>query len=407
MTSTTFLLGLPPKTFVGLDLLSFNSSPNFRGIAKLPPGTHFLYTGSDTALSLRHGTWFEIQDDDDDDSHKIFQWNANTENLEYLNDDGDATSDVFSNDARKGLIDYEALQTAASNLVQQQSEEQQTTEDQSQEDDGPGEMTDWPNLSSHVTSSTLTRILGKQWHVSSASSDPDSTEKIPGLSHLEASEALDQLPLNLCPINLKKTWEDGNMGRTRTDRARDRSWYLGHLTASIGVFQDKNESFGAKEMLGEIEFCFLMVLTLANYSCLEQWKRLWTVIFTCQQVIDELERFFVDAVKVLHLQIKHVEDVEGGLFDLRDEHASSWLRSLWAQFRAEVDRRDEGQVRALKAEVNVLQKLFEDKYGWQSEKDMLRRGMLELEDGEQVEVTLNGVDEDEETGEYAPVIVET
>jgi A1 cistron-splicing factor AAR2 len=249
--------------------------------------------------------------------------------------------------------------------------------------------------------------LGKQWHVSSASSDPDSTEKIPGLSHLEVADALDQLPMNLCPVDLKQTWENGDVGRTRTDRARDRSWYLGNLSASIGAFHDKSEASGAKEMLGEIEFCFLMVLTLANYSCLEQWKRLWTVIFTCQKAIDELGDFFVDAVKVLHLQIKHVEDVEGGLFDLRDEHASSWLRSLWAQFRAEVDGRDEGQVEALKAEVKALQKLFEDKYGWQSEKDILRRGMLELEDGEQVEVTLNGVDEDEETGEYAPVIVET
>lgn len=60
----------------------------------------------------------------------------------------------------------------------------------------------------------------------------------------------------------------------------------------------------------------------------------------------------------------------------------------------------------MKKEVEKLQSFFEERYGWASEKDRLRRGMLELEDGEMVEVSLAGVDEDEETGEYAPVVVE-
>jgi len=32
---------------------------------------------------------------------------------------------------------------------------------------------------------------------------------------------------------------------------------------------------------------------------------------------------------------------------------------------------------------------------------------LELEDGERIEVSMQGVDEDEEKGEYAPLIVDT
>jgi len=51
--------------------------------------------------------------------------------------------------------------------------------------------------------------------------------------------------------------------------------------------------------------------------------------------------------------------------------------------------------------------MLEEKYGWQNEKDILRRGMVELEDGERVELSMKGVDEDEETGEYAPVVVDT
>ena len=145
-----------------------------------------------------------------------------------------------------------------------------------------------------------------------------------------------------------------------------------------------------------------MVLTLANYSCFEQWKRLLSVFFTCRTALDEVEGYFVEVVKVLRLQIKHVEDVEGGLFDFRDEIASSWLRALWARFRGVVDEARKGEREDLKKEVDALQKLFEEKYGWQSERDILRKGMLELEDGEKVEVTMPGVDEDE----YEPVVVE-
>ena len=37
---------------------------------------------------------------------------------------------------------------------------------------------------------------------------------------------------------------------------------------------------------------------------------------------------------------------------------------------------------------------------------MLKRCMLELEDGERVEMDMNDADEEDETGEYAPVVVE-
>jgi A1 cistron-splicing factor AAR2 len=157
-----------------------------------------------------------------------------------------------------------------------------------------------------------------------------------------------------------------------------------------------------------------MVLTLANYSCLEQWKRLLGVLLTCRSALADVTPYFVEFVKVLRLQLRHVEDVDGGLFELRDENSSSWLRSLWRHFRAYVvdeafgedaAAREKGQ--NLRRETDALQRMLEEKYGWQNEKDILRRGMVELEDGERVELSMKGVDEDEETGEYAPVVVDT
>ncbi|KAJ9609620.1 hypothetical protein H2200_005948 [Cladophialophora chaetospira] len=406
MTSTLVILSLPPKTFVGLDLVSFNSSPNFLGITKIPSGVHFLYTGTDASLSIRTGRWLNLRADAE--TH-VLRWNGDLETLDLIEpNDPIAQRAATSASNARGLVDYAALQNATADLVARQAESEHTEHEESTDADqeDPAESTDWPSLTAHVSTSLLNRVLSSDWLASSVSSAPDDTETIPGLSHLEASDALDQLPLSLLSINLKQTWAGGDIGRARTDRARDRSWYLGHLIESVTP-AGKDNAVGAREVIGELQFCFIMVLTLANYSCLEQWKRLLSVVFTCRKALDEVDVYFVEVLKALRLQIRHVEDVEGGLFDLRDENASSWFRSLWARFRATVDDADKGQREELKKEVADLQKLFEEKYGWQSERDLLRRGMLELEDGERVEVTMPGVDEDEETGEYAPLVVET
>ncbi len=406
MGSTVIILSLPPKTFVGLDLLSFNSSPNFLGIMKIPSGVHFLYTGTDASLSIRNGRWLNLSSTTD--TH-VLRWDANNETLDLVEQTDSLAQDATTSaSSGRGLVDYAALQSATSDLVARdvESEDAEQQESTSTIQEDRAETTDWPDLAGHVSPVLLSRVLSPDWLASSVSSAPDDTENIPGLSHLEASNVLDQLPLNLLPINLKETWAEGDIGRTRTERARDRSWYLSHLIEGV-TSRGKDKAFGARQLLGELQFCFLMTLTLANYSCFEQWKRLLSVVFTCRAALDEVEGYFVEMLKVLRLQVRHVEDVEGGLFDLRDENASSWLRALWARFRAVVDEAEKGERDELKKEVADLEKLFEEKYGWQSDRDILKRGMLELEDGERVEVTMPGVDEDEETGEYAPVVIET
>ena len=49
---------------------------------------------------------------------------------------------------------------------------------------------------------------------------------------------------------------------------------------------------------------------------------------------------------------------------------------------------------------------MEKEFGWQPEGSYLKRGMLELEDGERVELEVNGADAEDEVGDYAPTIVD-
>lgn len=463
-------LNLPPKTFIGLDLVTFNSSAQFQGISNIPHGLHLLYSGTDASLSIRQGRWVNLNAGHE---RRTLQWNVESETLDLLDEDAEIAQNVISSargSASGGLLDYEALQAATSDLAAKQSNAtalrsmtarghgEEAEEAELDEENGQGNDHDeadpstWQDLTSHISPALLTRILEREWTTTSVSSAPSDTETIPGLSHLEANEALHQHPLQLTPIDLKQTWAADDVGRVRTDRARDRSWYLSTLVDAVSVAlatatdnnntvstdtaatsattrektptppttttTNERKALGARGLLGELQFCFIMVLTLANYSCLEQWKRILVVFFTCREALGDVEPYFVQMVGVLGEQMRRVEDVEGGLFELRDEVSSAWLRRYWARFRATVDDGIGGGGgggssgggrggQQLRREVEKVQKFFEDRYGWASEKDRLRRGMLVLEDGEMVEVSLAGVDEDEETGEYAPVVVET
>ena len=167
-----------------------------------------------------------------------------------------------------------------------------------------------------------------------------------------------------------------------------------------------NRQAGAKEVLAELQVCFVMVLTLANYSCLQQWKRLLTVIFTCREAVGEIEGYFAEVLRVLGLQLRHADDVEGGLFELRDEMGSGWLRGLVQGF-VEVVSEVDGVEGELGREMRRFEEGMQERFGWEGKGSVLRRGLLELEDGERVEVSMDGADRDEERGEYAPVVVET
>lgn len=426
---TLIFTDVPPKTFIGVNLTSFISSPKFLGITNIPSGPLFIYTGTDASLSIRHGLWLYIRPSTLRTQIVTLKWNKQLEHLERIEDGEDQTNDIarqLPQLQNKGLVDYAALRDAGAKLQSEQANQTPAEDDDNEDEDEEDTTKTWPQLTNHITPRLLTQILSFQetstsWELTSISSAPSDTEHIPGLSSDESRSALEPLQtLNVLPIDLKQTWSEDAVGRTRTDMARDRSWYLGHLISQLRTPEVREEgeltqAQAARELLGELQFCFLMVLCLANYSCLEQWKRILSVIFTCRTALLEVGGFFVEALKVLRLQLGRVEDVEGGLFELADENGSAWLRKLLKIFRANVeevqsDAGDKGgndSSKDLKQGLDELEKWLRQRYSWEDEKSMLRKGMVQLDDGEMVEIQADDLDEDEETGEYAPVVVDT
>lgn len=399
---------LPNNAFLGLDLLSLTTSPNLQGIKNLPPGYHFLYSSSDASLSIRHGHWFFIPapasaTEGRQYESKTIHWRWSGEN-ECLVPEADV-SEIESAQAdlgrvwERGLLDYRQPGSKK---------------------EGGKLGREWRELTEYITDDLLDRVLGtvasqdwagkrspasrRSWSISSVSSAPQDVEKIPGLTVSEAVIECEK-QLEFLPIDLKRTWREGAVGRERTDAVRDRSWYLGQLI-ELAVESGGDRRVGAAQLLGELQLCFLMILTLANWSCLEQWKRILGVLLSCRQALVEVGDYFVAVVRLLRIQLKHCQDVEGGLFDLKEEGAG-WLKGLLAQFRRNVEELfDAANGETLKTELKQLEQDLRDEYGWESGKDILKRGLLELEDGERVDMDMNGADEEDETGEYAPVVVD-
>ncbi|THC88649.1 hypothetical protein EYZ11_011906 [Aspergillus tanneri] len=449
---TILLPHLPPKTLVGIDLITFTSTPNFHGIRDLPAGWHFLYTGTTESLSLRCGAWFFVGDinaagrlgdekamvsttrGNTGSEIIVWKWDSNTETLIpfFGNSDSDI-QDAMRYKAnlsaiwqRGGLFQYRS-RVPPSSLSKRTPENPVPVQDEDDEENEENSRKDWQDLTDRLTPALLTRIIGDpdldvddrlRWMVTSASTAKRDDDDIPGIN--DSTEATDGLgraiaeqdsEFSFLPINLKITWREGAIGRERTEAAQDRSWALGELVHQASTSQDSlreaTERIGETQVLGELQFTFLMILTLMNYSCLQQWKRLLELILTCRIAIKERELFMRDVLRLLLLQLQRCDDVEGGLFDLDGEEGGDFLRKLLVRFRKslfEVVGENHSQV---KDEFEKLEKWVKDEYDWELNRGVIvQRGMLQLEDGEQVEMDTNEGDEDDEMGEYAPVVVE-
>jgi A1 cistron-splicing factor AAR2 len=384
ITPAILLLNLPPSALGGMDLLSFTTTPKFQGIKNIPPGLHFVFVGSTSTLSVRHGIWIKVNAPSFSGPPDFFirKWDTSSEELVAEND----VTTLLQQRANLGRIWRDNLTPYRQSA--------------SQDDVATEESNRWVQMTDCITEALLSRVLdtdAKTWTLTSSSSAKQDFDDIPGLSSSDLTG--NERELCVLPVDLKQTWRLGATGRERTEAAQDRSWALTDLSTRFC----NNDML---QIIGELQFCFVMVLTLNNYSCLEQWRRILDLIFTCISAVSTHPSFFVRALATLKLQLQHGQDVETGLFDLSDDGAT-FLKSLLLRFKKALDRLPGNAHEEVTDELDDLLAYVQETLGWQiSQGSFARTGMLSLEDGEEVEMDNTAFDEDDEAGEYAPTIVE-
>jgi A1 cistron-splicing factor AAR2 len=417
-TPTLLLLDLPPKSLAGIDLLSFTTAPKFKGLKNLPSGWHFAFVSPNTSFSLRHGLWFRVSPDSAEGSSAppqltIAKWNPATESL---------VPETMSTELMRHRANLSAIWREGLSPYRQSAGME--GDERAEED----RLSEWVDLTSHLSPTLMERILGPPiteecWVISSAHSAKGDVDDLENFLHKNTATGstnaentriteLDERPLHFSPVNLKQTWREGATGRERTVAARDRSWALNELIS-------QHCGGDANAILGELQLCFLMMLTLNNYSCLEQWKRILELLFTCREAParDENEvtvgeepqgraRLFVEVLRLIRLQLGRAQDVaEGGLFDLSEDGAS-FLTTHLRKFGKDLEETEGTGKKRVLTELKVFEEWAEREFDWRIREDIVKRGMVDLEDGERVEVRLDGFDEEDEEGDFAPTVVE-
>lgn len=399
LLTTLLLLDLPPKSFVGIDLASFTSTDRFQGIKLIPPGLHFVYFSAQGDMSLRNGFWFRA---------------ANTGQASVIITRYDTTLEKLLEERD---MDVDEVMRIRANLGQLYSE-RLTVYRQPAKDGKEGNTTpaaeQWEALCEYVDEAVLLRCFGEWWRCSSISSsrmDRDQEEE--KLMKLLVG-GIAVADIEWAPVDLKRTWPEGAIGRERTVMAKDRSWALGDVVSKVGGDGD-----GEKQILGELQVAFLMAITLGCYSAMEQWRRLLGLTLTCKSaVFGERKGFFEDLMEVLLAQLEYVDEVFLGQFVGGGEGEDSWLAKLLRGFGKGLteiidDDAEQGKGKGKERRSETLERykeiesLVKKKFDWVLDpKDVVRRGMIQTEEGEMVELEMVGLEEDDESGEYAPVIVQ-
>ena len=381
LTAAVLLLDLPPGILCGIDLLSFTTTAQFRGIKNIPPGWHFIFTSETTSLSIRDGFWFHIPSSNTNSTPLIVRgWDASAGSLFPCSD-----PDSFR--VRLPLLWDKNLSPYR----------------QSAGKEAKAESGDWAALTEHVSPGLLGHLTqDEDWNVTSASCAKEDWDEIPGITAEDVGEK--ERKLGVLGIDLKRTWREGAIGRERTEAALDSSWALGAVVERWQPQDRTHIGDWGNIVLGQMEACFLMMLTLANYSCLEEWKRCVGLVLTCKRAVRERKEWFATFLALLRRQMERCEDVETGLFDLSDE-GGAYLKRLLKGFKVTLGHVF-GDAEDIKEEMEALEALLKGEYGWELGDEFVRRGMLELEDGEQVEIEMEEIEGEDEKGEYAPVVVD-
>lgn len=227
-------------------------------------------------------------------------------------------------------------------------------------------------LSDKISPDFLTKTLGPSWE----------------LTTLSQLELLDLIP--------SKTWSSEDTGSIRTERARDSTWYL--LESGKASRDD---------LLATLQFSFLCAALAGNPDCSLCWESIVRVMLKVQR--GNSEQFMGFLWDTIFGQLRAMESVggsweESGLGDVVE--GEGWfvrgLRGLWRY----IDDEDSDDVHeSVKTAIRRIKEWGEKKFEWVVDiRQVAKKGMVMLEDGEELEVVWKGDGWDEE--EYAPVVVE-
>lgn len=299
----------------GIDCISYNTGPKFKGISVIPSGLHFAYFS--VGSSPRQGFFFHVATGD----IVVRSWSSVDEEISSRN--------ILSLESTRSLLDAILRGDLNENL-------------------GPypmSELSTWINLSLFINESVLKNAdCGLETPIIAGSvEDIVENYSLFRRNNHQSSPSQELRPyfpnMGRVPrfVNITKTFSElrdeidcnENLqlrSSLKTALYRDKSSLIDRL-----IKQDYQDSW--ETMLGEFQLAFILFLFLFSQPALEQWKLLMSIICDSESFLTSNSQFSCAFIRILFSQLNYVpsEFFEDEIS--RDNVIRSSLSAIFIAFR--------------------------------------------------------------------------
>ncbi|KAI1213444.1 A1 cistron-splicing factor [Annulohypoxylon truncatum] len=393
---------LPPNFTVGCDTMSFSTRNSFPGFREIPPGVHLIWVAPSELTSSRSAYWIVTPEREEWEQSEVYvkQWDTFNE---VLGEPASHAEERFQRERLKEAFDslspYQFRAVASGVHISPPEHETKLPSFLANE-------TIWTQLTWAIHPGLLSRITGmtqKSWQVTTldrVAGDATTAEEArlytTGKPQLQFT-----FPMNAPLI------DPAAQGSERTQQALDPTNFV------ISVLESGANGLRPDDLVGELSVAFLTGMHLGNFSCLEQWWFLTNrVVFRCFDLVVRRPALALSLIQAFHAQLAYNDRyLEGDILDMMPEQSRRLQRAL-VTYKARLDERllalgdriSGAQHRAGEAFSALEAWLW--RRGWDLRGQYVRAGTLALEDGEQVEAEMSDFEDEDERGEFAPVVVD-
>ncbi|KZZ93369.1 AAR2 domain containing protein [Moelleriella libera RCEF 2490] len=392
---------LPEVFHVGYDAASFTAQ-RFTCLKDIPAGPHFLWVAHPSGVAARAGVWLLADGTRPPRTH-VLTWDQDHELLR-----GGASRPGSLDDGREISVDISGRPAPHSQLSDASKARDRLSASEFQ-----ANLDTWRQLTSHVTRSVLDRVAGAQegdgWFVHTLDRAEGASQSRTQ-SQLERTILIDKTSQHELKFTISRStrlFRLEPIGPERTSEALDPTTYL------LSYVQSAPSSFTDQDLVGELQFSFVVGLLLGNDDCLDQWWFMVLKLVAKSYLLVQKQPLLSAALwRAVTAQIEFgMKWTDSTMFD-RTEHNCRELRISLIVYKRRVEEflhADEGLVHADHLAVSATFSRLEStlaELGWDLSGDYLRKGKVTLEDGEEVELELSELEAEDERGEWAPAIVE-
>ena len=345
------LIDVPAGTEFGIDMNSWNVGDKFMGIKMIPPGIHFVYYSpvnvSQRTVAPRTGFFHNFAREE----ILVRRWSKENEEIVdnvSAEDQERVKADMRNIDKCLGVYPYQSWKK-------------------------------WISLSDQITEATLSRL------------EPTSNKNICSVSDLVPKDTAEQkndgehedgdprLPVMVCRpgSNIRYTqlsdrkYPQGSSPSDITRHSMDGSFQLSLLVTSLekmygdAVSSSMSHQNVANEVLAEIQFSFLCFLVGMNQDSFEQWKKLVTMMCSCDEGMVTYSDLFSKFVNMLYFQMQEVPSDFFVDIVSSDNFLCNCLNNLFTNGKSNSDISSQ-----LKQKLGRFESNVNKKFGWDFSQDL-------------------------------------